>query len=264
MGGSRTALASQDIIAGFRKSWMWTALAMQDIRLRYRGSVLGPFWLTISTIVMIVTMGLVYSRIFKIEMHSYLPYLTIGLITWQYIATVINEGCHTYLGMQSVIHQVRLPLSLYAYRSVYRNVIVLAHTFAIVPFVLLFYGVAVGANIVLLIPALLLLLINSFWVSILLGMISARYRDVPSIVANFVQVAFFITPVFWTVDALGPLQAVAELNPLFALLDVIRAPLLGKDPAQTSWIVLPIATIVGCSLTFAFFARFRERIAYWI
>lgn len=265
MDGSKITLAADDIVAGFRKSWMWSALAMQDIRLRYRGSMLGPFWLTISTIVMIVAMGFVYSHIFKIELRTYFPYLTIGLVVWQFISTVINEGCNAFLAMQSIIQQVRLPLSLYVYRLVYRNVIVFGHTFAIVPIVLLFYGgVSLSLELLLVLPGFVLLLINCVWIGILLGMLSARYRDVPSIVSNFVQVLFFVTPVFWTVDALGPWQWLAELNPLFAAIDVIRAPLLGKSPALMSWIVLLIVTIVGSVVSFAFFARFRQRIAYWV
>ena len=118
MDKSRAALAAEDLAVGLGKSWMWTALAMQDIRLRYRGSLLGPFWLTITTVVLISTMGFVYSRIFNMQLQTYLPYLTVGLVLWQFIATVINEGCQTYLGMHSIIQQVRLPLSLHAFRTV--------------------------------------------------------------------------------------------------------------------------------------------------
>jgi ABC-type polysaccharide/polyol phosphate export permease len=109
-----------------------------------------------------------------------------------------------------------------------------------------------------------LLAVNGLWLSILLGMVSARFRDVPPIIANFMQVGFFVTPVFWPIAALGAWTSIAELNPLFAAVDVVRAPLLGNAVGETSWLVLLGSTLFGCGLTFALFARFRTRIAYWI
>ena len=95
-------------------------------------------------------------------------------------------------------------------------------------------------------------------------MISTRFRDVPPIVASFLQVLFFMTPIIWPPELLGHWHPVAALNPLFAAVDVVRAPLLGVPIAATSWIMLVGVTVVGCSITFAVFARFRGRIAYWI
>jgi len=261
---SRAALAWRDLADGFGKSWMWAALALQDIKLRYRGSVLGPFWLTISTLVMVVAMGLIYGRLFHVDTASYLPYLALGLIVWGTFSSIITEGCETFLREQSVIQQVPIPFSIHAYRNVCRNFIVLAHNLIIVPIGLVVFRIPLDWHVLEIIPGFLLLAINGFWISILLGLISARFRDVPPIVASFLQVLFFMTPIFWSVEMLGNWQVIATLNPLFAVIDVVRAPLLGAAPAESSWIVLLIMTVLGCSVSFAAFARFRTRIAYWI
>src|SRR6266540_3367752 len=174
----RTEAAWADLVEGVSKSWMWSAMAMQDIKMRYRGSLLGPFWLTISMAIMIAAMGLIYARMFKMEINQYLPFLTVGLVVWNFVSTVIIEGCETFLSAHNIITQVRLPFSLHAWRTVYRNLIVLAHNMVIVPLVLIIFSVPVGWTVVFVIPALVILTINGIWVSILLGMISARYRDV--------------------------------------------------------------------------------------
>lgn len=261
---SRALLAWRDLTDGGAKSWMWTALALQDIRLRYRGSVLGPFWLTISTVVMVAAMGMVYSTLFHMELATYLPYLTIGLIVWQFISTVITEGCETFLRADSVIQQIPIPFSIHAYRAVCRNLVVLAHNFVILPVVLAIFRQSMGWRVLEAVAGLALLAVNALWITVLLGMVSTRFRDVPPIVASFLQVMFFVTPVFWPLDAVGPWKAILALNPLFAAIDVIRAPLLGVSAAPTSWTILSISTMLGCVLTFALFARFRTRIAYWI
>ncbi|MDB2324228.1 ABC transporter permease [Alphaproteobacteria bacterium] len=257
--------AGQDVIvAATSKSWIWLACAAQDIRLRYRGSVLGPFWITISTLILISIMGVVYSKVLRIDLQTYLPYLTIGLIFWQFISTVMNEGCHTFSGVHSIIQQAPLPLSLHAFRVVTRNVIVLGHTFVLVPLVLFIYDFKVSVDMLMVIPAFILILINGLWVTILVGMICARFRDMPSVVANIVQIMFFVTPIFWSPSALGEYKYLVELNPFFAVINLIRAPLLGQQPESSSWIILIAITILGCLVTFVFFAKFRHRIAFWI
>lgn len=261
---SRTTAALNDLVSGMFKSWMWSAMAQQDIRLRYRGSVLGPFWLTLTTIIMISAMGIIYARLFNMEIVHYLPFLTIGLVLWQFISSMINEGCQTFLAAQNVIQQVPMPFSVHAWRTVYRNLLVLAHSLVIVPFVLVIFGLSIKWNVVTILPAFVLLAINGVWICLLLGMLSARYRDVPPIVASFVQVIFFVTPIFWPPDALGRWKQFMPLNPLFAAIDVIRAPLLGGEPLAYSWLSLLVVTVLGSVVTFAVFVKFRPRIAYWI
>src|SRR5690349_21801840 len=261
---SPSAAAWDDLVEGMSKSWMWSAMAMQDIKMRYRGSLLGPFWLTISMIIMIVALGVIYSRLFNMEMAHYLPFLTIGLVIWSFISTTMTEGCHTFLSAQNIITQVRMPFSIHAWRTVCRNLIVLAHNIAVIPIVMILFSVHPGWGTIMIVPALAILTLNGVWISILLGMVSARYRDVPPIVASVVQVIFFVTPIFWPPDAIGGWKSLLPFNPMFAAIDVIRAPLLGTTPLDYSWEVLLAVTVIGSVGTFALFVKFRPRIAYWV
>ena len=260
----RILSAAADLIEGLRQSWLWTTLAHQDLKLRYRGSILGPFWQTITTAVMIGAMGFIYAELFHTPLEDYLPLLSAGLVFWQFTSGMITEGCSTFYSVQGIIQQVRLPFSLHAYRLVYRNLLILLHNFVIIPIVFaIFPKPVVWLRVLELGPGLVLILLNGFWVSILFGMISARFRDVPPIVASIVQVVFFITPIFWPAAALGEHRWLAEFNPIYAAIDVMRAPLLGEATEPHSWLILAIVTVLGCVGTFAFFARFRTRIAYW-
>lgn len=261
---SAAALAWRDLVEGFAKVWMWPTLAIQDVKLRYRGSVLGPFWLTISTLLMVAGMGIVYAQLFQMDLATYLPFLAVGLIVWQFLAGMISEGCMTFVSEALVIQQVRMPFSIHAYRAVFRNLIVLAHNLIIVPVGIVLFALPVDWHLLMLVPALLVLAINGVWISLLLGLVSARFRDIPPIVASLLQVLFFLTPVIWPLSALKEWQIIATANPFFAAVDVLRAPLIGAATADSSWPMLLATTVAGCALTFALFARFRARIAYWI
>jgi ABC-type polysaccharide/polyol phosphate export permease len=262
---SGQAEAFSDVVRGFRKNWLWTEWAKQDIKMRYRGSILGPFWVAISTIVMISAMGFLYSKLFHTDVGSYFPFLTIGLIVWNFVASVITEGCGTFTSVQSLIQQVPMPYSVHAYRLVLRNLLVMAHSCLIIPIVLLFFRTtSIDWQVITVVPAVTIIALNGVWIAILFGMLSARFRDIPPIVGSFVQVIFFVTPVFWSADALGDWKSVGEMNPLFAEIDVIRAPLLGLPIAPHSWTILLTMTLVGSIGTFLVFARFRSRIAFWV
>lgn len=261
---SRAVDASKDLIEGWRRSWLWLALARQDIRLKYRGSLLGPFWLTISTGIMIGSMGFLYAKLFNSDPSTYLPFLTVGLVMWNFIAGLINEGCATFSSAANVVHQVPLPYSIHVYRLITRHLIVLGHNVIIVPLVLLLFKVVPNSDVLFIPIGLLLLTINGIWISFLFGMICARFRDVPPIVASFVQVIFFVTPVFFTPSALGNWASIGQLNPFFAAVDLVRAPLLGQPFAPYSWIIIFGATVLGCTGTFFAFARFRSRIPFWV
>jgi ABC-type polysaccharide/polyol phosphate export permease len=265
MPETRLGSAVRDIIEGFQQNWLWIRLAHQDMRLRYRGSVIGPFWQTLTTAIMIGSMGFIYAKLFNTELKDYLPMLAAGLVLWQFVAGIITEGCGTFDAVRGLIQQVKLPFFLHACRLVYRNVLILGHSFVIVPIVLLIYPHPIQPlRLLELIPGLLLIIINGVAISVLLGMICARFRDVPQIVASIVQVVFFLTPIVWPAAALGRNQWLADVNPLYAAIDVMRAPLLGDPTGAYSWPLLSIMTVINCLVSFLFFARFRSRIAFWV
>src|SRR5580658_8535346 len=68
---------SAELLAGFRAWRIWMILGWDDIRQRYRRSVLGPFWITLSTGMFILLLGIIYSRLFHMELQHYMPYLSV-------------------------------------------------------------------------------------------------------------------------------------------------------------------------------------------
>jgi ABC-2 type transport system permease protein/lipopolysaccharide transport system permease protein len=261
---SRTVAAWDDLIEGLAQFRLWSSLALRDIKLRYKGSVLGPFWVTLSYAAMIAGIGFIYAELFRRDPATYLPYLMCGLVIWFFVAGMINDACQTFLGAKGIIDQIPMPLSVHAYRTVWRSLIILAHNLVIIPFGFMLYPPSLNWTVITIVPAIMLLAINGIWVCLLLGLLCARFRDIGPIVSNFVTVAFFVTPIMWHADSLSRAQTVLQLNPLFAAIDVVRAPLLGEPMAPYSWAVLVVGAIVGWVVAFAMFARFRGRIAYWI
>ncbi len=160
------AIDIRDGLALWRLAW---SLGWMDIRLRYRGSVLGPFWLTISTATMVAALGLLYSRLFNMELRDYLPFLALSQVLWTFLATLVGDSGTVFTDAEAVIRSVRLPFFLFAARILVRNVLVLGHNIVVVAAVFALLGVWPGARALEILPALPLWIVDALALALLLG-----------------------------------------------------------------------------------------------
>jgi lipopolysaccharide transport system permease protein len=268
-GGSATqvrwAKAVADVREGIGRWQLWWLLGLNDVRQRYRRSSLGQFWITLSMAAFIGAIGIVYSFLFNMTIREYLPYLAVNMIVWTLISTVLNEGCTVFTQSESYIRQERLPKTIFLMRLIVRNVLILGHNALIIPVVFILFGVSVSWVALLAVPGLFIVSVNGFLAALFLGIICTRFRDLPQIVANVVQIAFFVTPVMWQKTQLTGRHAyVLEFNPFASHLSLVADPLLGKLPSLTDYGMCALTMIFLLAVVLPFFARFRERIVYWL
>jgi ABC-type polysaccharide/polyol phosphate export permease len=112
---------------------------------------------------------------------------------------------------------------------------------------------------------LLLTLANSVWLGLILGILCLRFRDLPQIVGNIVQVAFFISPVIWTRAQIASDHSfLIYLNPFAIFLELLREPLLGRAPDTYYWVSGIVILLAGTALMLPFYGRYRQRISYYV
>lgn len=260
----RRERALEDLTGGLARWRLAWALARSDITHRYRGSVLGPFWLTLSTGVMLTALGVLYSKLFKMDVQSYLPWLSVSLIVWAMINQIVSDATASLTGAEGVIRQMPLPFSVHALRVVFRNAVVAAHNLPLIAVVFAVFGVSASWTMLLALPGLLLMGVAGFAAAIFLGMVCARFRDIPPIVGSVMQIAFFVSPVIWKPEMVGHWEPWLPINPVFALMETVRAPLMGSTGGILVWLLAVFWTAGLVALAWAFFVRFRGRIAFWV
>ena len=245
---------------------VWT-LSVFDIQQRYRGSILGPFWLTLSTGVMIGAMGVIYAGLFHMDVHTYLPFLSLSLVLWNFLSVLTAEGSTCFLMSEGMIRAMRMPLSMHAARVVVRNFLVFAHNIVVIVVVFALMHKLPGPQSYMILPAFALWTVDAFAISLLLGVFCARFRDIPPIVASIMQIAFFVTPIIWSPAVLAHRGIGAVLitwNPFAALLGIIRDPLLGNPLHLSTWLMAVGFSSILIGVATVMFAIARPRIAYWI
>jgi ABC-2 type transport system permease protein len=281
-----------DITEGFKQRHLWGHLGWQDIKQRYRRSVIGPLWITLSMAITAIGLGLLYSALFNAKIPTFLPYITVGFIVWNFILGCLTEGTETFIRNEGLIKHLPAPLTVYALRTVWRLTLMLGHNLLVYLVVVIIFwsdlttpgytitndagavaqpGISVA--ILMAIPAFALLAVNGGWVTILFGIISTRYRDIPPVITSLSQLLFFMTPIVWTTDILTRVTGggssdwrmlVAELNPLYHYLQIMRAPLIGNEQSWHHWAVVGGFTVVGWAVAFVAMRNYRARVSYWV
>ena len=260
--------ASEDLVGGLRRYDLWGRLGWLEIKRRYRRTMVGPFWACISLLLFVIVIGSVGSGLLSKQSAEYLPFLVAGMVVWVMLQSTMLESVNVFVAGSSLIRQMNFEYSVLVYSLVWRNVIVFAHNLLVYLLILLIFAPGkLGFANLLALPGLITMAVNCAWISLLLGMVSLRFRDLQQLVMSIVQVSMFVTPLFWPPDGLEGLRRVffVELNPLYHLLTIVRDPLLdGKLPAANSCIAATLITIAGWALTYALFAKYRKRIPYWL
>ncbi|CQD15179.1 ABC transport system, permease [Corynebacterium striatum] len=265
----RTAFA--DLIQGAKQRELWFMLGIQDIKQRYRRSVLGPFWITIATGVMAAALGLLYSMLFQIPVAEFLPHVTVGLIMWNFISGAIKEGSTVFIDNEGLIKQLPAPLSVHVYRLVWRQTLFLGHNLIIWLLLIIIFPRHLGWEFFLFIPALALLLVNGVWVAMFFGIVATRFRDVAPLLEALTQLLFYVTPIVWMTNtlkdqggAVASRARIAEINPLYHYMEIVRAPMIGEPVAGYHWLIVIACTLVGIFVAGLAMRQWRFRVSYWV
>lgn len=262
---ARSRLAMADLAEGLRLWQLAWKLGWLDIRLRYRGSALGPFWLTLSTGIMVGALGLLYSTLFHINLHDYLPFLSLSLVLWGFLSTLVSESCTAFTDTEAIIRAVRMPFFVFAIRTVIRNLLVLAHNLVVIVAVFILLSWWPGwAALIIVVPSLVVWVVDALALALLLGAFCARFRDIQPIVNSVMQIGFFVTPVIWKPAQLGTGVRFLPLSPFYDVLEIVRSPMLGSVPDATTWLGAICYSLLLCGIAWAFFVRARGRIAFWL
>ena len=260
-------LAWLDLKEGLLSWRIWFMLASKDINLRYKRSVLGPFWITLSMAITVYSMGFIYSQLFKTNIQEYFPFLVTGMLGWSLISSMVLDFCDVFLINQGLMKQIKLPYSLYIHRIAARDILIFFHNLIVmVPIYIIFYkDVPINWYTLFIIPSLILIYFNSFIYGMIVAMLATRYRDFSQIIKSSMQIIFFITPVMWHPQGLiGKQHFIVDLNPFYAFLELIRAPLLGELPSLNSIYLVLFATLLGFVVNFWLLVHYRNRIIFWL
>ncbi len=250
---------------GFARVHAWLLLAWDDVKNRYRRTTLGPLWLTLSHALAICGIAFAFSMLWGRPLQEFLLYLSAGLTVWGFIATSLNEGAHIYPRSQNLLFSYDLPASVHIFRFVTGQTITFAHHMLVYLVVLMFDRSVINWNMLWFFPGFALLAAAAVGWSTLLSFLGARFRDLAPAVGSTTHLAFLLTPIFWERTRI-PDDALwfVMMNPFYHLIEIVRAPLLGRAPDPLNWIVSGLVAGLLVSAGVALYSSKRSRLTYWL
>lgn len=244
------------------RAWrQWSQMALTEIGMQYRRSILGPFWLSLHSLLFISALGIVYSLLFNMSASNFVPYFATGLLAWNFLSSFVNEGANTFTAHSVILRNLNLPLPFFAYKVASKQAIVFLHNlFVLVPVFLIFPD-NISVTCLLSFPAIIIYIINGVALCVLLGILCSRFRDLSNMVSSIMNVLFFITPVFWPASTIRN-SKIVEFNILHHYIEIFRAPLLGMVPTTFSITMVAGFTLFLWLVTIIVFVRYRWRVVH--
>ena len=265
METSPARFALDDVAGGFRRLDVVWYLAADDLRGRFRRTILGPFWIAIANIVFIFGVGLVFSQVFRTDLSDFLLYLAAGMAPWALLSSAVSEAPQVFVRGKTMFETYPLPWTVQVNRALVGHVIVFLIHMAVFFGLAAWFGQGFGPGAFLALFGVLALVVSAFGLSLGLGVLGARYRDIAPAVAAAMPFLFILTPIFWRVSDLpGSRPAITHFNPIFHYVDAVRAPLIGEPVDPMTWSFVAVSSLVCLAFGLAGYMRWRRHLYYWL
>ena len=257
--------AFRDVVRSARLWHIWVRLGLQDVRHKFRRSTVGPAWIFLNLGVMIAAVGIIYGRLLGQDLHEFIPYLTAGLVIWQYLTSTITEGAHAFVNSEGYIKQISLPIYVYVFRCFVSVGLTGAISFSVFVIVAMLYRIPIGSGTLWVVPGLLMLMAASVCLICILAHLHARFRDIAPMASVAMQMALYVTPVMFPGELLRRrgMAWVVDFNPLYHMVEIVRQPLVVAQPAATESYVAALVILVAlAAIAAGIIAHYGRRIVF--
>jgi lipopolysaccharide transport system permease protein len=243
-------------------------LAFSDLRGKWRRSFLGMAWSVVQPLSMTLLLAFVFSSIFHQHITLYAPYILSGMIVWDFFTVTLVGGSLSFVQSDAYIKQCLHPLAIYTLRTTLTNLMVLMMaSLALIAWVLAVlpqnFGFCwFGALLIYPLAAMI-----AWPLATCLAYFGARFRDLPHALALVMQAMWFVSPIYFEPSLFrnGGLGALVDYNPIYHLLEIVRAPLLrGQWPSLTNIGVCLLTAFIFALLAVAIGRRSERKVIFYL
>jgi len=252
----------------WRLRYFWLSLVRNDLRSRYRRSVIGIGWSLLHPIAMTAVLCTVFSQLFRADVYSYAPFLLAGLLTWNFITSAAVQGCQCFFLGETYIKQCPAPLAIYPLRTVLGAAVHFClGLLVLLAMVWLFKGFSNLPALPSLLLTLPLLFMFAWAVATCAGLVNVMFQDTQHLTEVGLQIVFYLTPIIYPPDMLRMrrLAWLVDFNPVAAMLDLLRLPICeGRIAPLETFGVAAAAAAVAVICAAALLARAQQRLIFYL
>jgi len=245
-------------------------LALRDIKIRYKQSLLGVTWAVLQPLLTMVVFTLLFGALLgrngmpTVEGVPYAVSTYCALVPWQLFATSLAASCDSLVSNQNLIRKVYFPRLAAPIAPILAALLDFAIAFGVLLVMLVVCGIELRPTLLAVPVFVLLAVLTSLAMSLWLSAANALYRDVRFATPFLIQIWMFMTPVVYTTASVAHakpawLQLLFSLNPLAGVTEGFRWALLGAAPPSPGVLASSLAMVCLLLLGGAFYFRRMER-----
>lgn len=255
--------AIKDLVAGVKLYRVWLHQAWFTLAAKYRRTALGTLWLAGQYASTSLAFAMLFGLLLKRDMHTLLPFAMIGNLALHTVVAPIMDGGMLFTSNSGMIRNHAYPFMYFSLEYTARHMMLFFHNLVIY-YIFMIFNQSLVFPTWEVIPGLIIDAVVLLTWGTVIGMLTARFRDLSFMFQAIGSPLFFLTPVYWPPEDLGPRAFLVNFNPLFSLVSIVRMPIMGQNVPATNWSIAIGIALLGILVWFLSFAAFRRRIAFWI
>jgi ABC-type polysaccharide/polyol phosphate export permease len=244
----------KDFFKCFLNFRYWSYFTLINIKIKYRDSIIGPFWNVISSTILVLALSFGYSSFLNLrDFKNFVYYIALGIFIWIFISNCLNEGTSILENKKNIILEKKTNIKFFIFELIFSNFIIYLHSFIVIFILLIISEIQLNFYFLLSILGLLIILINLiFWINAVM-ILSPVFKDIKKIVENLLLIIFFSTPIIWSEEIMRPkLKFLLNFNPFYHLISIFRDPLLNKINKQYFFHLVISLLITFCSIIISY------------
>lgn len=238
-------------------------LVLRNLRVRYKGSILGFLWAFLNPLLTMLVLYMVFSKIMRIQIPQYPLFLLSALLPWSFFAASLTDATHSIIDNANLVKKVYFPREILPISYVLSNFInFLFSLAALLPILIIFR--APSLKLVYLLPVVLIThLVFTIGLALFLSCANVFFRDVSHIVGIALMFWFYLTPVFYSIDMVPQsLRSVYMLNPMASIITMYRNTLFeGKVPEVVNIAIVFSVVTITLLIGYFVFRRYEPSFA---
>lgn len=256
-----------DYLESFRFPEFWTYATWLEIISRYRRSRLGVIWAFVPAALYTFGIGFFFATLQGYSVLEFLPHLGLGYLVFRLITSALNEATTACSSNSSYILDGRVRLTDYVLKVIAKATFYFCVGLPVLIVALILSPAFDPIGLLTILPALLLVFLNIAWMGVLVAVLGARLPDVSQFVGSVLMFGFLFTPIIWRAELVPPdtlRGGIARANPLFHMVEIVRAPLLGEPLEVLTFIYLAIFLVIGWALAAVVYRRYAKYVPLWL
>ena len=204
--------------------FVFTELVKRDFKQKYKRSVLGVVWSMLSPLLMLLVLNYVFSNFFGRTQEHYMIYLFSGWMVFQFYNDATNGAMNSLMANAGIFSKVKVPKYMFLFSRVASSSINFFLIFIIYLVFIVVYGLPITWKYITLIYPVICLFLLILGIGLILSALFVFFRDIQYLYSIFSMALMYATPIFYTVDMIGPDKAwIFKCNPLYYCVTYFRS-----------------------------------------